>query len=87
MEFWKAYFRVPASMIVWMMETFAANRARLAAFIAKPRVASALKGLFVVTLFVWIAIAFFVADEEAGRRLTEAVKEYVPYTQDWDIMN
>ena len=87
MEFWKSYFRVPASMIVWMTETLAANRARPAAFIAKPRVASALKGLFVLTLFSWIAIDFFVADEEAGRRFTDAVKDYVPYTKDWGIMN
>ena len=87
MEFWKAYFRVPASMIVWVMETFAANRARLAAFIAQPKVATALKVLFIGTLLIWLAIAFFVADDEAGRRFTDWFKEQVPYTKDWEIMN
>ncbi len=86
-EFWKAYFRVPASFIVWIMETFAANRARLANFISKPRVAALLKGLFVVTLLAWLAIAFFVADEDAGRRFTEALKEYVPQTKEWGLVD
>jgi len=86
MSFWKAYFRVPASMIVWVMETFASNRARLGAFIAKPKVASALKGLFVLTLFAWLAIAFFVADEDAGRRFNEAMKEYIPQTKEWGLL-
>ena len=85
-EFWKAYFRVPASMIVWVMETFAANRARLAHFISKPRVAGLLKGLFVVTLVAWLAIAFFIADEDAGRRFTEALKEYVPQAKEWGLV-
>ncbi|MEJ2027161.1 MAG: hypothetical protein P8X52_06855 [Limibacillus sp.] len=87
MSFWKAYFRVPASMIVWVMETFAANRARLASFVGQPRVASFLKGLFCITLIVWLAIAFLIADEDAGHRFTEAVKEYVPQTKEWGLID
>lgn len=81
----KAYLRVPFSMIVWVMETFAANRSRLAGFMAKPRVATAFKGLVVATFAAWLGIAFLIADDEAGQRFSDAIREFVPQTADWEL--
>ncbi len=86
LAFLKSYLRVPFAMIVWVMETFAANRGRVARFMRHPVVARVFRVLFVVTVIAWIAIAFYFGDEEAGRRFNEAIREYVPQTRDWEIL-
>ncbi|MCG8389416.1 MAG: hypothetical protein MJA30_27945 [Cytophagales bacterium] len=72
------YLRQPFVMIVWFMETFAANRARLKAFMAEPRVASWVKTIIVATFFVWLLVFAFVATQEGGDRFTCAVKSLWP---------
>lgn len=83
----KAYLRVPFSMIVWVMETYAANRGRLARFMARPLVARVFKGAVLLTFLAWLGIAFLIADEEAGVRFEEAVRTYVPQTVDWGLLD
>ena len=76
----KNYLRTPFVMIVWVMETYAKNRARLKVFMAEPRVAKTFKIAVVATTFVWLAIAFM-ANPEHGQRLTDAVKNFWTETQ------
>ncbi|MBP5855503.1 hypothetical protein KAJ83_00655 [Marivibrio halodurans] len=83
----KAYLRVPFSMIVWVMETYAANRERLARFMARPLVARIFKGAVLITFLAWLGIAFLIADDEAGGRLEDAVRTYVPQAVDWGLMD
>lgn len=77
----KAYLRVPFSMIVWVMETYAKNRDRLRAFMAKPRVSLAFKVLLAFTILAWVVIGF-TATEEQGSRLTDALQGVWTDTQD-----
>ncbi|MCK5778820.1 MAG: hypothetical protein KAH11_08515 [Rhodospirillales bacterium] len=73
-----AYLRQPIHMIVWVMETFAKNRKRLAAFTARENVATVIKTLFVVTFFVWLGVFAFLSTSEEGDRFTCAVKSMWP---------
>lgn len=73
-----AYLRQPFRLIVWFMETFAKNRARLKEFMARPRVVSAFKSVVTVTLFVWIAVFILIATHEDNDRFTCAVKSLMP---------
>ena len=77
----KAYLRVPFSMIVWVMETYAKNRDRFRAFMAKPRVSLAFKVMLALTVLAWIVIGF-TANEEQGQRLTDALQGIWTDTQD-----
>ena len=72
------YLRQPFRLIVWFMETFSNNRARLAAFMAKDGVAKTVKTIIVLTFFVWLAVFAFLASDEQGQRLSCAVKSLVP---------
>lgn len=69
-----AYLRQPFRLIVWVMETFAKNRARLAAFLAREKVASIFKATVVVTFFVWLGVFAFLSTREDGDRFACAVK-------------
>ena len=69
-----AWIRPPVTVIVWFMETFEKNRAKLKAFMAQPRVSSAFKSAVVVTFLAWILVFAFLATREDGNRLTCAVK-------------
>lgn len=82
----KAYLRVPFALIVWVMETFVANRSRLSAFMAKPRVASIFKIAVIVTFVAWLGIAFLIADDEAGQRFNDAIRDFIPQTADWEFL-
>jgi len=77
----KAYLRVPFSMIVWVMETYAKNRDRIRTFMAKPRVATAFKVMLALTALAWIIIGL-TANEEQGRRLTDAMQGFWTDAQD-----
>lgn len=69
-----AYLRQPIHMIVWVMETFAKNRKRLAAFMARDKVAAIFKTVVVATFFVWLAVFAFLSTREDGDRFTCALK-------------
>jgi len=69
-----AYLRQPFRMIVWVMETFAKNRARLNTFLEKDKVSSAFKTIITVTLFVWLGVFAFLATSEDGDRFSCAVR-------------
>ena len=69
----KAYFRVPFTMIVWVMETYAKNRATSQAFMTSPRAALALKIALAITVVAWIYIGITATDED-GKRLTDTLK-------------
>ncbi len=73
-----AYLRQPIHMIVWMMETFAKNRKRLAAFTGREKVAATIKTLAVLTFFVWLGVFAFLSTTEDGNRFTCAVKSMWP---------
>ncbi|MBL4748209.1 MAG: hypothetical protein JKY17_05400 [Magnetovibrio sp.] len=69
----KSYLRAPFVVIVWVMETYTKNRARLKAVMARPRVSFAFKMLLVLTAVIWITVAIL-ANGKQGGRLTDAVK-------------
>lgn len=72
------YLRQPFRLIVWFMETFAKNRERLKAFMARGGVAAALKTVVIVTFLLWLGVFAFLASKEEGDRLTCAVKSFWP---------
>ena len=61
-----------------MMETFAKNRKRLAAFTGREKVAATIKTLAVLTFFVWLGVFAFLSTTEDGNRFTCAVKSMWP---------
>ena len=63
-------------VIGFFYRSYVANRARLARFMADPRVASFFKMLAVLILLGWILIWMF-ASEESRNRLTEEVKQTI----------
>lgn len=69
-----AYLRQPFRLIVWFMETFSKNRARLKAFLEREKVSSTFKTIVTVTLFVWLGVFAFLATSEDGDRFSCAVK-------------
>jgi len=71
----KAYLRVPFVMIVWVMETYTLNRARLKTFMAQPRTAQVFKWAIGVTALIWLVVAMM-ASEQQGQRFTNAVKGF-----------
>ncbi|WNJ99329.1 hypothetical protein L2D14_15840 [Thalassospiraceae bacterium LMO-JJ14] len=73
-----AYLRQPFNMIVWVMETFAKNRKRLAVFLAREKVASVFKAVVVATFFVWLGVFAFLSSSEEGDRFTCALKSLWP---------
>jgi hypothetical protein len=73
-----AYLRQPFHMIVWVMETFAKNRKRLAAFLARDKVASVFKIVVVGTFFVWLGVFAFLSTREDGDRFACAAKSLWP---------
>jgi hypothetical protein len=73
-----AYLRQPFHMIVWVMETFAKNRKRLAAFLAREKVAKVFKAVVVATFFVWLGVFAFLSTREEGDRFTCAAKSLWP---------
>lgn len=77
----RAYFRAPFVAIVWVMETYAKNRALLKQFMVRDRVANVFKIAIVVTVLIWLGIALTAKDED-GQRLTDAVKDFWSDTQD-----
>ncbi|MBO6521257.1 MAG: hypothetical protein JJ900_10075 [Rhodospirillales bacterium] len=73
-----AYLRQPIHMIVWVMETFAKNRKRLANFTTREKVAGTIKTLVVATFFIWLGVFAFLSTQEEGDRFTCAVKSMWP---------
>lgn len=71
----KAYFRVPFSMIVWVMETYAKNRAAVQVFMRTPRAAFIFKVALALTVAGWIYIGVTASDED-GQRLTDTLKGF-----------
>ena len=70
-----AYLRVPFTMIVWVMETYEKNRARVKVFMMGPRVASAFKIGLLLTAIIWVVIGVTATDED-GQRLTDTLKTF-----------
>ena len=69
----KSYLRTPFVAIVWVMDTYAHNRARLKTFMAQPRTAQVFSVAVVLTFVVWLGVALM-ANEEHGQRLTDAIQ-------------
>jgi hypothetical protein len=69
-----AYLRQPFHMIVWVMETFAKNRKRVAAFMAREGVVRVFKTVVIATFFIWLAVFAFLSSREEGNRFGCAVK-------------
>jgi len=72
-----AYLRQPFHLIVWVMETFAKNRKRVNAFMAREGVRRVFKTIVVATFFVWLAVFAFLATREDGNRFGCAVKSLI----------
>jgi len=53
---------------------------------ARPGVARSFRIAFVVTVCVWLAVAFFFGNEEAGNRFEEAVRSYFPQVEEWGLL-
>ena len=77
----KSYLRVPFVMIVWFMETYAKNTARLRIFMKKPRVAMAFKLAITFTVLLWVVVAM-VASEDDKNRFTDTLKSFWGEMQD-----
>ena len=67
-------FVIPARLVVFVMETFAANRGRLKAFMAKPGVARGFQAVVLLTALAWLLIALFAPDHH-GERLDNALED------------
>ena len=63
-------------MIGFFYRSFTANRARVAALKANPRIAGFLKALTVAILVAWILIWLF-ASEESRTRLVDEVRQSI----------
>ncbi len=72
------YLRQPFRLIVWFMETFAANREHIKAFAARQGIAATLRSVVIVTFIVWLGIFAFLSTDEAGSRFTCAAKSLWP---------
>lgn len=72
------YLRQPFRLIVWFMETFAKNRERVGAFLARGRVAAVFKTAVILTFALWIGIFAFLASKDEGDRFSCAVKSLWP---------
>lgn len=73
MNWLKELYFAPFRVLAVGVRIYVANRNRLTAFTAQPRVKAVLKGAVVVTALGWLAVWLFAGDEYRGR-LTEAVK-------------
>ena len=69
----KSYLRQPFVMIVWFMETYAKNTARLRILMTKPGAIKAFKIAIMFTMLVWIVVGVMASDEDRGR-LTETIR-------------
>lgn len=78
--FW--YLRQPFVTIVWFMETFARNRARVKDLMGRPMVRQAFTWMLVVTGAAWLAIALLAGDRH-GERFDCALRTLV----DNDVQN
>lgn len=72
-EWLKDYLRTPFVIIVWFMETFAANRQRVKDFMEHRSSKQVLSWTLVATGVIWVAIALF-ADDRHGERLDCAME-------------
>lgn len=76
----KAYLRVPFVVIVWFMETYARNRAKVKALMASPSATSLLAVAILLTIGAWIMIGMNAKDEDKTR-LTDTVKGLITDTR------
>jgi hypothetical protein len=65
-------YLMPFRVIVSGMKLFVRNRNRVRDFVRQPGIARTLKYGMLLTLFIWLAIALLIKDEE-NNRLTEAL--------------
>jgi hypothetical protein len=65
-------YLMPFRAIVSGMKLFVRNRNRVRDFVRQPGIARTLKYGMLLTLFIWLAIALLIKDEE-NNRLTEAL--------------
>ncbi|MDH3335919.1 MAG: hypothetical protein OEL50_04670 [Rhodospirillaceae bacterium] len=76
-----SYLRQPFVFIVWVMETYAINTARLRIFMSKPTVAKVFKLAITLTVVTWIFVGLM-ANEEDRSRLTDTLKGFWGEVQD-----
>ena len=69
----KWYLRQPFVMIVWVMETYTKNTARLRVFMTKPSSVKTFKLAITFTMLIWVVVGFMASDEDRGR-LTEKIR-------------
>ena len=76
----KAYFRIPFSFIVWIMERYKKNRSHLKTFMELDIVVKLFKIGLAVTIIVWLSIAFM-ANDEQKKSLSNALQNTWQATQ------
>lgn len=70
---YKEIYLMPFKALAAWIGMFARNRHRTTAFFKQSRVANAIRYIMLLTLVVWLAIAFFTRDDE-NNRLTITLK-------------
>ncbi len=79
MEWLKDFALAPVRVIVWFMDTYKANRTRLARRLARPGARSALKLVIGLTMLVWLAVWLTAGEADRGR-LAETFRTFMAAT-------
>ena len=66
------YLRTPFVVIVWFMETYTKNRARMKAFMAEDGAKKMFQGAIMLTVVVWVVVGLSASPEDRNR-LTNAL--------------
>jgi hypothetical protein len=74
LEWLRELYATPLRLLAAAMELYVANRNRLKAWLARPRVAAWMRGLVLLTALAWLLIFLFAGDEH-GERLDRAFEE------------
>ncbi len=79
MEWLKDFAIAPVRLIVWFMDTYKANRARLAGRMTRPGARSAFKLVIGLTMLVWLAVWLNAGEADRGR-LAKTFKTFMAET-------
>jgi hypothetical protein len=78
LDWLRELYATPLRLLASLMEIYTANRGRLKAWMAKPRVTRVFRALVLLTALAWLLIFLFAGDEH-GERLDQAFKELGSY--------
>lgn len=76
MNWLETFFGAPFNLLGWVMRTYGANRARVAALLAGGWVRGMYRGAVVLTMLAWLVIWLF-GDGEYRDRLSETIKQMI----------